>query len=333
MGSLSVPRLSIIIPTLGNWEVLESTLVSVLQNRPARSEVVVVHNSRYEDPYDLKDEVRFVEAPSGSCLVDLINTGVATARSELIHLLACGAVVDDGWTTAAVQHFDDSRVSAVAPVILDLSCPARVLSAGCQWSAGGSETAHASGRTVSDLGTNGRWTGPDIGAAFYRRSALGEIGAFDATLSGRLAAIDLSLRLSQAGYRTLLEPTSRLMIDPLLLDCHGPFAWARQRERLFWRHARKRGWLRSVGAHGLLVAAETLGNLPRWRSVACAAGRLIGACDKRGPRLRTIEPLAFTSVGSVERRVDAGHTAPSSQARAATPRSRAGKTSEARSRR
>src|SRR5215469_5135348 len=153
MGSLSVPRLSIIIPTLGNWEVLENTLVSVLQNRPSLSEVVVVHNSHYEDPYDLKDEVRFVEAPSGSRLVDLINAGLAAARSELIHVLACGAVVDDG----------------------------------CEWLPGGRERAHVSGRSSSDLETNGRWTGPDTVVAFYRRSALGEVGTFDATLSPTFA--------------------------------------------------------------------------------------------------------------------------------------------------
>src|SRR5215469_1151883 len=187
MGSLSVPRLSIIIPTLGNWEVLENTLVSVLQNRPSLSEVVVVHNSHYEDPYDLKDEVRFVEAPSGSRLVDLINAGLAAARSELIHVLACGAVVDDGWDTEAVRHFADSRVAAVAPVVLELNCPARVLSAGCEWLPGGRERAHASGRSSSDLETNGRWTGPDTVAAFYRRSALGEVGTFDATLSPTFA--------------------------------------------------------------------------------------------------------------------------------------------------
>jgi GT2 family glycosyltransferase len=325
-----VPRLSIIIPTLGDWDVLENTLVSVLQNRPAGSEVVVVHNSRYEDPYDLKDEVRFVEAPGGPRLVRLINTGVVAARAELIHVLACGAVVDEGWTTGAVRHFTDSGVAAVASVALDVNSPARVLSAGCQWLPGGRETAHGAGRPLSDVGTNGHWTGPDMAGAFYRRSALCEVGAFDETLSPRFAAIDLSLRLLRSGHRTLLEPTSRLMIEASLLDSEGPFRRASQRERLFWRHAPRQGWLRSMAAHGWLVAAETLRSLPRWRCVASAAGRLAGACDRRGARLRTIEPQASGAVGLVERRVDVGHTMPASQTRTASPPSRPGKTSEAR---
>ena len=61
-----MPRLSIVIPVLGNVEGLEDTLVSVLENRPVDCQIVVVLNRPYDDPYDLKDEVCFVEAPPGA---------------------------------------------------------------------------------------------------------------------------------------------------------------------------------------------------------------------------------------------------------------------------
>ncbi len=100
-----MPRLSIIIPTLGDWESLETTLVSVLQNRPPLSEVIVVLNRTYDDPYDLEGEVRFVEVPGRTPskhrragLVELVNTGLAAADSELLHVLSCGMTVGDGWT-------------------------------------------------------------------------------------------------------------------------------------------------------------------------------------------------------------------------------------------
>jgi hypothetical protein len=322
LGSSSVPRLSIIIPASGNWDALENTLVSVLQNRPPRSEVVVVHNGLYKDPYDLKDEVRFVEGAARSRLVELMNAALAASRSELVHLLPCGAVACDGWTAGAIRHFADSRVSAVAPVVLNVHSPTHVLSAGCHWLAAGRETAHPSGWPLSELGTAGGWTGPDHAVAFYRRSALAEVGAFDATLSPGFAAIDLSLRLIQAGGQVRLESESRVMIDPSLLGCDGPFARAWQRERLFWRHRGKRGWLRSMAAHASLLAMETLRNVPWPRAAAELAGRLVGACDARGPRLGAIEHLpggatsAPSPSGSVERRVDRGHAQPPTQSRA-----------------
>ena len=58
-----MPRLSIVIPVLGNLDRLEDTLVSVLANRPADCQVVVVLDQPYADPYDLKDEVQFIELP------------------------------------------------------------------------------------------------------------------------------------------------------------------------------------------------------------------------------------------------------------------------------
>ena len=56
-------RLSIIVPLMGDLKRFEDTLVSVLENQPEQSEVVVVLNGPYDDPYDLRSEVKFVEAP------------------------------------------------------------------------------------------------------------------------------------------------------------------------------------------------------------------------------------------------------------------------------
>ena len=58
-------RLSIIVPLTGDLKPFEDTLVSVLENQPERSEVVVVLNEPYDDPYQLRGEVEFVEAPAG----------------------------------------------------------------------------------------------------------------------------------------------------------------------------------------------------------------------------------------------------------------------------
>ncbi len=48
---------------MGDQQRFEDTLVSVLENQPERSEVVVVTRGPYDDPYDLRREVGIVEAP------------------------------------------------------------------------------------------------------------------------------------------------------------------------------------------------------------------------------------------------------------------------------
>ena len=59
----AIPRLSIVIPMTTGAGDLEDTLVSVLENRPDESEIVVVLARPYADPWNLRDEVRFVQAP------------------------------------------------------------------------------------------------------------------------------------------------------------------------------------------------------------------------------------------------------------------------------
>ncbi|MFN7700653.1 MAG: hypothetical protein ACK5U8_22335, partial [Deltaproteobacteria bacterium] len=44
----------------------EDTLVSVLEKRPAGSEVIVALGCAYDDPWHISDEVTFVQAPIGS---------------------------------------------------------------------------------------------------------------------------------------------------------------------------------------------------------------------------------------------------------------------------
>ena len=55
-----MPRLSILIPALGSPEALETTLLSVLENRPHDCQVLVALGIDYANPYQLDDEVEFL---------------------------------------------------------------------------------------------------------------------------------------------------------------------------------------------------------------------------------------------------------------------------------
>ena len=135
----SIPRISIVVPfgseirSIDNKLAFEDTLVSVLANRPAGCEILVVHNRNYDDPFELKDEVRFVLADSPSS-IDLIAAGAKAARGRFVHVLAPGFQAIEDWTETALQKFDDRNVGVVAPAIHNLTDrqPDGVIAAGWQ---------------------------------------------------------------------------------------------------------------------------------------------------------------------------------------------------------
>ncbi|HJT34400.1 MAG TPA: glycosyltransferase family 2 protein [Pirellulales bacterium] len=260
-----MPRLSIVIPALGAWEQLEATLVSVLANRPADAEIFVALGRGYDDPYEIEGEVRFVSLPPGATAVDAWNEAFVACRAPVVHLLACGAIVTEGWTDAALSHFDDPRVAAVAPIIT--SVDERIVhTAGWQYSLGGVANNFAAGQPTDAVSeTNRRWIGPHGAAAFYRRSALTPSrAAFDPSLGEELAPLDVGLRLRTAGYRAILEPRSRVAIAEI---AGGAARDNLPSEKLFWRHAASDGAWQAAVAHVGAIAGEFARTFPQPRCV------------------------------------------------------------------
>jgi hypothetical protein len=272
---LLVPRLSILIPFLGNAKLLESSLVSVLEHRPDDCEIVVVRSRAYDDPYDLQGEVCFVEA-SGADPVASINLGIEAARAPIVHLVACGVEVLPGWSEAALPHFDDPRVAAVAPLVLEADCPQKLVAAGTAYDRGGAIRTLGQGTTAESVGRPQTVLGPHAAAAFYRKSAVQSAGGLTADLDRLAALVHLGLLFRRAGLRTVLEPRSRLVVGRRVRTCGGAFRQALDCERLFWRWAREMGWLGSVALHGLVVTGEFCGALPYPTALARLAGRLAG---------------------------------------------------------
>lgn len=332
---VAVARLSIVIPALGSAARLENSLVAVLEHRPADSEVVVVLGAPYDDPYDLKDEVRFVDALPRSSLLECLHVGLEASRGALVHVLASGWAPRAGWADAPLAHLHDPRLAAVAvAMVADDEGPhetARVLCAGVEYGLGGKRRLARQGESLAALGGGPQPTlGPCLQAAFYRRSALALLGEPFATHVGDdLADVDLALRLHGLGYRALLEPESVVagQAEWLAPQAAG-FGAARRRERLFWRNAPGAGWARSLLAHGAHLTGEFVASLPRWRCLSQVLGRL-AACAEFGRyrrhyrQLRAIgaplfDDLPPTTGGQL--RVDAAHTAPTRSAVPTSPR-------------
>ncbi len=308
-GRFAVPRLSIIITALGNVELLEQGLVSVLQFRPADCEMIVMLDQAYDDPYNLRDEgVRYCELAAGSSRLDALNRGLALAQGEILHTLDCGAEVAENWADLAVQAFDDPTVGCVAPLIVDQACQGeRVRSTGMKLSVGGKVITLERGRSRAKLDAARQHpAGPSLLAAFYRATALESLrGAFDPYVGAERADIDLGLRLQAAGFKCAFVPDSVVSIDSTLLaPCSGDAQQAsRELERLFWRHRSQSPLVQSLAAHALLLGLEACAALLRRQLVATVQGRMLGAIDALLGRGRTAVKPARSATVREERAV------------------------------
>jgi hypothetical protein len=274
-----VPRLSIVIPVWRNLERLEDTLVSVLENRPDDSEVVVVLAEAYDDPYDLKDEIHFLQAPPQASLVELANLGIEASQAPIVHLLACGAQVQEGWTDPVFAHFADPWVAAVAPLVLEKDHPERVVSAGLTYHRGGRQKVLGQGSPAASIADDRAMVlGPHSVAAFYRKSALESVGRFSPAAGDELAALDLALRLAYVGFRAVREPHSTVLADTGACGRRGAFRRALQAERLFWRWAPGFGWFRSLPLHAIAVLTSLACSLGNLTILGELLGRTLGLC-------------------------------------------------------
>jgi hypothetical protein len=289
---VTVPRLSIIIPLRGAAEPFEATLASVLQNRPNACEVLVPHAGPYPDPYDLADEVRFIEQPADATVVDLLNAGAAESAAEILHVLASGVEVVDGWTAAAVAHFDDPDVAAVSPLILHAADKKRIVAKGVNYGSGGRRRICGAKAILRERSTRRvRVAGPTLAAGFYRAETLDALGGFDRSVGDELTDVDLALAVQTLGQRCVFEPQCRLLSPPITVPS-GSFSAGRQAERLFLRHAPQRGWLWSLLLHPFVVAAGAIGDLPHPGAVTQLLGRAVAYFElsrRRADRERLTE--------------------------------------------
>lgn len=267
-------RLSIIVPFLGNVRRLEDTLVSVLENRPERCQIVVVLNQPYDDPYELDGEVRFVEAPLGAGPVDCVDWGIAESNAPIVQVMMAGVEATAGWAEIALPHFADPAVAAVSPVIVDRLDPGRILSAGLQYTRGGAIRRAGRGDRIGNRSCQDGLLGPELVAAFYRKSALESVGLLEDRASATVVGADLALALRSAGFRCIAEPEC---VTTATLDALAPSsAWQEgmAAERLFWRWTSVTGWKRSLTAHAVQWAVECIQSPIRPSIAARLVGRI-----------------------------------------------------------
>lgn len=266
-----MPRLSILIPWLDLTPQFEATLASVLQNRPADSEVVVAHAVEYNDPYALGDEVRFVHVPDQRTITGLINQTLPTLSGEIIHLLGCGVEVCEHWTEPALAHFHDPEVAAVSPVVRRPNgCTAGVTLLG-----GARRGSVPLGNSADAAVLESQIAGPSIDAAFYHRDVIVAFEGFDESIGDELADLDLALAIKDIGLKSVVEaslPLTGLNVasSPVSQGVVG----GTEAERFYRRHSGRCSSLTRL----LHVATAPLGDLASG-SPGRTLGRLLAWLD------------------------------------------------------
>ena len=273
-------RLSIVIPCLREAADFEATLASVLQNRPENCEVLVVQPRGYNDPYELKNEVRFVEAQADSTLIDLINVGIQKAAGEIIHVLSCEVEVFEGWTEPALRHFQNPTVGSVSPLVAVKGSLEQVVSRGVLYDPGGVRTSRSEA-DAQECRALGRYLdAPTLSAGLYRRVAVLEVGGFCPEVGPVFADVDLGLMLRAFGYRCIHEENSVVTTEHPPCAERLSFANGRAVERLFWRNTDPSDWICILLNHPATWLAECVCNLHHPRIVLQFMGRVLGLVER-----------------------------------------------------
>jgi hypothetical protein len=302
---------------------LETTLVSVLANRPQDCEILVALSTPYDDPYGLKDEVVFVNAPPRASYTECANLGMRASQGAVVHLLSAGLEVAEGWADVALQRFRDANVAAVTPVVRS-SVSGQVVAAGLNYARGGLRiVARDSGTEIGSKAP----LGPLAEAAFYRRTALDAVGGLPAALGDQWADADLALALQFVGFRVEIEPQSIIFQPPRSTTMARSkrargFRYGWGAEQVFWRNRTKTSRWSAVAVHAWDAAVALVRDPWPTAMLGQLAGRLValgslGGCHKRRKQLQEIQQAiaaqAVTRTTISERhslrRLDSAHSA------------------------
>jgi hypothetical protein len=283
-----VPRLSCILPVMDRVAEMEPTLVSLLENRPSDCEILLVLTVPYDDPYELGNEVRFLQAPPRSDTLAAINFALAKVESPFIHLLSVGLAVTPHWAERALAQFADPQIAAVAPVVHDVADSSKILSGGWEydrlggpWQIGSAElheSAVPDGAILAHPAKTAARSiiGPLYQAAFYRTMALELLGGRLPTACGATwSDVDLGLMLHYIGYDAVVDASS-VVLGTANVVARTPalgYTSGRHHEQLFYRNSAHASWLDVSVRHPLQVLAELCGSVTQPRKLLQTLGR------------------------------------------------------------
>jgi GT2 family glycosyltransferase len=289
-----LPDLSIVIPSHRRADLLRACLRSVTRHSPANAEVIVIDD---HSPNGVVSKaaaeftgVRVLRLGDRRGFCAAVNAGIRAARHPIVELLNDDTEVEAGWAAAALGHFHDPAVAAVAPLVLfwpgGPPGVARIDSAGDHYYPGGVYAKRGHGQLLTEpYLTSGRVFGASASSAFYRRDWLLHVGSFPESFGAYFEDVDVSFRLRRAGGVIAFEPAARVLHHGSA--SHGRPSGAlleqqsRNEERVFWRNVPAANLPLALPLHLAVLAAKAW---RRWREGTLAPflrGRLAVAGEVR----------------------------------------------------
>jgi GT2 family glycosyltransferase len=212
---MTLPSLSIIIPTYNGRRFLERCLASVRAHAPAGTQILVVDDASTDDTVSwlrsTYPEVELVQLERNVGFCGVVNAGLERASGDVVELLNNDTEVSAGWADACLRHFADPAVGSVAPLVTRLDDPSIIDSLGQDFHICGWAFNRGYGRRLQDDDFTGREVfGASGSCGFYRREALQKAGGLWPIYGFYFEDTDLAFRLRWTGYRCIYEPASRV---------------------------------------------------------------------------------------------------------------------------
>lgn len=261
-----IPRLSIVVPIGQDLGAFESTLISVLEHPVDGCEVLVCHDGKYTDPFDLGNEVRFVVADSAQPL-DLISAGASQSRGRFVHVLADGIQATSGWTEGALGKFENYDCGVVAPVIRHAS-DGKIVSAG--WCDGADRLCKSASQGHNTLKVSAKCPiGAHLQASFWRRELIRSLSEAFTSSDCLEASYAFHQLACQSGWRCCLASESELHYASESLPWDESSLERGLRTQCIQNHFSGGGWARSTSA----AISAVFSSLTRPQQIAEAIGR------------------------------------------------------------
>ncbi len=279
------PKLSIVIPSQRRADLLELCLKSVTRFAPIKTEIIVVDDGSKEAVIASTASrfagVRIVRRAKSGGFCAAANAGIAAATAPIIEMLNDDTEVTAGWAEAALAHFADERIAAVAPLVLQndperrrRGLPPRIDTAGDDYDRGGFARKRDAGAIWKGDHMATAVSGASACAAFYRTSTLRAAGGFPEHFQAYFEDVDLSFRLRRLGFAIQFEPAS--VVWHRVSSSYGKRPARRtleqqscNEERVYWRNTHGRDRLKLLPRHLAVLAGKALrrwqdGNLIPW---------------------------------------------------------------------
>jgi GT2 family glycosyltransferase len=240
----SLPDVDCVIVNRDGGASLFSALGSVQSQTEVDLSVVVVDNaSRPEERERLGAEaphVRVVAFSRNLGFAAAANEGIARTRAPYVLLVNNDAVLAPDYAARLAARLDlDERLAAVQGLVLDRSGK-RVDTAGLSWNDRGEAVPVLAGADPSEAPDSSfEVTGVSATAALYRREALTDVAPHGRVFDDRFFAyyedVDLSLRLTRAGWRFACDPRAVARHEGSRTGLRTPFRRGVWTSRNRWR--------------------------------------------------------------------------------------------------